>query len=220
MEKGGIVTSLLEGKTRIYRLNPDYPLKPELESLLKTAYTLLSPQEKRKYCFIHKPHISLDLERARERKIQSDLASLWERLRLVKNLTFSAKLRQGPEMEIKMGKGEVAVSSPLNSVILFQEKGYWYAGQIPETVFTNTLRWTLDKTAGMITLEHLRYGAAHPVFLFHLAPTKPFLLESIDAHLCGEDTYLGTLTWSRDRVDFHWRIIGPGKNDELTYQYR
>jgi hypothetical protein len=41
LEKGGIILSNYEGKTRLYQFNPAYPLLTELEQLLKKAYTLL-----------------------------------------------------------------------------------------------------------------------------------------------------------------------------------
>lgn len=49
LEKGGVILSNYEGKTRLYQFNPSYPLLPELEQLLKKAYTLLPPSEKKLY---------------------------------------------------------------------------------------------------------------------------------------------------------------------------
>src|SRR5690242_13014459 len=49
LEKGGLITSYYEGKTRLYQFNPTYPLMNELEQLLKKAYTLLPPHNKREY---------------------------------------------------------------------------------------------------------------------------------------------------------------------------
>jgi len=219
LEKEGVVRSRYEGKTRIYQLNSSYPLRFELENLLKKAYTLLPSQEKKTYCFIHKPRLSAEEEGKRERNKKSDLLEFWDRLGKVERLSFSTKSRQGEESTTKTGKAEVLVSAPSSSHLIFQEKGYWFLDQLPETAFTNAFRWTLDLKTALITLEHLRYGPAHPVFLFHLAPTRPSLLESVDAHLCAEDTYLGSLTWSPQSIEFHWRIIGPRKNDELTYYY-
>ena len=109
--------------------------------------------------------------------------------------------------------------TPSTSEIVFQEKGHWFQDQVPETAFNSSFRWTLDTQACLITLEHLRYGSTHPVFLFHLTPTKPFMLEAVDAHLCAADTYLGSISWSSAHIDFYWRIIGPSKNDELVYRY-
>lgn len=42
LEKGGVIMSAYEGKTRMYQFNPSFPLLNELEPLLKKAYTLYS----------------------------------------------------------------------------------------------------------------------------------------------------------------------------------
>src|ERR1700758_4331532 len=49
LEKGNLITSHYEGKTRLYQFNPAYPLMSELEQLLKKAYTLLPGHEKKNY---------------------------------------------------------------------------------------------------------------------------------------------------------------------------
>lgn len=38
LEKGGIIISQKEGKTRIYQFNPRYPFSPELHAFLQKAY--------------------------------------------------------------------------------------------------------------------------------------------------------------------------------------
>ena len=40
LEKGGVVKSRTLGRTRVYVLNPDYPLKDELLALLRSARRL------------------------------------------------------------------------------------------------------------------------------------------------------------------------------------
>src|SRR5262245_42715244 len=49
LEKGEIITSYFEGKTKLYQFNPACPLLEELQQLLKKAYILLPHQEKRHY---------------------------------------------------------------------------------------------------------------------------------------------------------------------------
>ena len=44
LEKGGIVVSHTEGRTRIYQFNPRYPMLKELKIFLEKAYDFL-PQE-------------------------------------------------------------------------------------------------------------------------------------------------------------------------------
>ena len=53
LEEGGIITSYFEGKTKLYQFNPAYPLLPELENLIKKAYTLLPAHEKKCYYVIN-----------------------------------------------------------------------------------------------------------------------------------------------------------------------
>src|SRR5277367_4746065 len=52
LEKGKIITSYYEGKTKLFQLDPAYPLLTELEQLLKKSYTLLSPQDKKLYSLV------------------------------------------------------------------------------------------------------------------------------------------------------------------------
>ena len=137
----------------------------------------------------------------------------------IQYLSFATKLRKGEEGITQVGKAQVIVSSPDPSTCIFQEKGHWFKEGQPETAFNNSFRWTLSLEHSLITLEHLRYGPSHPVFLFHMTVTSPFVLESVDPHLCAADTYLGNILWNPSQIDFHWRIIGPSKNDELMYHY-
>ncbi|HSX26754.1 MAG TPA: DUF6314 family protein [Chlamydiales bacterium] len=215
LEKGGIVISRYEGKIRIYELNPAYPFRHELEALLKKAYSLLPVQEKKRYCFIHKPHLKLNDEYLRDRNRKEELLTFWEKLPRIRQLSFFAKSQQA----IRTGKAEVTITQPSKREILFHEKGLWLRNDLPDTSFHNVFRWTLDLNTGLISLEHLRYGPERPVFLFHLAPAKPGTLESVDSHLCAEDTYLGNIILQPSGFNFHWRIIGPHKNDELIYRY-
>lgn len=219
LERDHIICSRFEGKTRIYEFSSSYPLRAELELLLRKAYTLLPSQEKKIYCFIHRPRLSVQDEGQRERSRREELLALWDTLKTIQQLSFLVKSHQGEEQTVKVGKADVVVTAPSPQVLVFREKGFWYRGQTADTAFSNSFCWTLDLNRSIITLEHLRFGATQPVFLFHLAPTSPGMLESIDAHLCAEDTYLGNIVWEAKRIDFHWRIIGPLKNNQLTYQY-
>jgi hypothetical protein len=215
LEKGGIIQSHFEGKIRIYQFRSDYPLRSELEMLLKKAYSLLPVQEKKGYCFIHQPKVKLD---ARDLGARSELQAFWEKLSQVKRLHFSAKSKHKEDRVIKTGKATVVIAETPTTLV-FQEKGTWIVDDLPGPAFTNSFRWSLDINRGLIALEHLRYGPNHPVFLFHLAPKQSGVLEAVDSHLCAEDAYLGNITWSGKSIRFHWRIIGPRKNDELLYLY-
>lgn len=121
LEKAGVVQSFHEGNTRSFRFNPVYPLKKELEQLLRKAYELLTPQEKRKY------YLAEASSSARAvlsfKQVQDVLLLCFQRLKAVKMLLINAKLH--PETLIKKGKGDVKVIEETSSVILFQESGMW-----------------------------------------------------------------------------------------------
>jgi len=213
LESGGLVTSYYEGKTRLYQFNPAYPLLTELEQLLKKAYTLLPVHQKRDY------YVVKEESAIQENKMQI-LQTFWEKLRTVSQLTFNAKTQSKEDLGWNgKGKGEVVVTREGITTLIFNEKGTWQGKQGAEVNFSNVFRWTLDRTAGVISLEHLRRGADHPVFLLHLAPSGKDSLTSVDSHLCEGDTYFGQIHFSHHHLRLNWRVIGPKKNEELDYYY-
>ena len=215
LEKGGVIVSYYEGKTRVYQFNPAYPLLTELEQLLKKAYTLLPPQQKKNYCFVNKDNSRVNLA-----ENEKTLAAFWERLTQVKQLSFTAKSKSKDESGWNgKGKGDVMISKEGEHVLVFTEKGSWQGSEGKEMSFSNVFRWTLDKTSGMISLEHLRRGVSRPVFLFHLAPSGSSSLASIDSHLCAEDAYFGQIFLDRHSLRLNWRVIGPKKNEQIDYYY-
>jgi len=216
LEKGNLITSYFEGKTRLYQFNPAYPLLSELEQLLKKAYTLLPAHEKKDYYVVREDLSAQTVNQ--ENKIQTLLA-FWEKLKAVTQLTFNAKTKSKEEQGWNgKGKGEVMITKEGN-VLTFSEKGTWQGKQDGEVSFSNVFRWTLDRYAGVISLEHLRRGPDHPVFLFHLAPSGKHSLSSVDSHLCGGDTYFGQIHFDRYSLRLNWRVIGPKKNEEIDYYY-
>ena len=215
LEKGDLITSYYEGKTRLYQFNPAYPLMGELEHLLKKAYTLLPAHEKKKYYVIKEDLSIAPLGPAQTLQI---LLTFWEKLQRVKQLTFNAKSKEENGWNGK-GTGEVVAVKEGSSVLVFQEKGSWQGKQGGELNFSNVFRWTFDRSSGVISLEHLRRGADHPVFLFHLAPSGKNSLASVDSHLCEGDTYFGQILFDHYGLRLNWRVIGPKKNEEIDYYY-
>ena len=49
LENGDILSSELEGKTRLFRFNPHYPFLKEVQTLLKQGYHHLQLHEQHKY---------------------------------------------------------------------------------------------------------------------------------------------------------------------------
>lgn len=214
LEKGGLIASYCEGKTRLYQFNPAYPLLAELELLLKKAYTLLPAHEKKGYYVVKE-----DLSSSQENKTQV-LLSFWDKLSRVTRLTFNAKTKsKGDHGWNGKGKGEVLIAKEGGNILLFTEKGTWQGKEGTEFAFSNVFRWTLDRSSGVVALEHLRRGADHPVFLFYLAPSGKNALSSVDSHLCGGDTYFGQIQFETHSLRLNWRVIGPKKNEEIDYYY-
>lgn len=206
LERDGILRSSYEGKTRFYAFDPDYPLLEELEALLKKAYVKLAPSEKKDYYYVRhipKPNKSL-------------LEEVWMKLRATRHVIFRFRSRKSKGE----GVGEVAAAYDGGARCIFQERGSWQGMGGQEFTFRNVFRWTLNRIDGMLTLEHLRFGEKNPVFLFHLVPVNENTLESLHAHLCGEDTYFGQLVFEPPTLELTWRILGPKKNDEVRYMYR
>lgn len=211
LEKGGIITSYNEGKTKLYHLNPSYPLLDELEKLLKKAYTLLPLHHKRDY-YVFTPD-------AEHENPHETLLNFWKRLSQVKRLTFHAKSKE-ERGETSTGQGDVIVIKANADTLIYQEKGTWQNKQGEQVRFTNSFRWTLDRHAGVISLEHLRHGPEHPVFLFHLAPASNNSLSSLDSHLSGATAYFGHIHLDPKTLRLNWRVIGPKRNEEIDYYYK
>lgn len=217
LEKGRLITSHYEGKTRIYQFNPSYPLLKEMEELLKKAYTLLPAHEKKSY-YVMKDDLNSRSSKS-ENKTQVLLA-FWDRLSNVTQLTFQAKTNSKEEGGWNgKGQGEVFITKNGNHEMIFNEKGTWQGKHAMDVSFTNVFRWRLDRNAKVISLEHLRRGSDHPVFLFHLTPSSQYSLSSVDSHLCEGDTYFGQIHFDAYSLRLNWRVIGPKKNEELDYYY-
>jgi hypothetical protein len=130
---------------------------------------------------------------------------IWKQLSQIKQFTMRAHL--------SMGQGEVRVSH-LGRALLFHERGCWEKTGIS---FYNSLRWTLHEE--YIRLEHLRQGSQRPVFLFDLISISEDSLHSAAPHLCGEDTYLGSMNCAGQQIQLRWSLKGPNKNEEIDVSY-
>ena len=217
LEKGGLICSHYEGKTRIYQFNRNFPLLSDLEQLLKKAYTLLPAHEKKLYYLGSKNH---GFHRENSMKNLNTLLEFWEKLSSVKKLSFVAHSKSKDNSGWNgRGTGKVSVTKIGTNTLLFNEKGLWKGKDNRDVSFTNTFQWTLDRISGVISLEHLRHGKENPVFLFRLAPSTMHSLSSIDSHLCDGDSYFGQASFDRYNLKLNWRIIGPKKNEEIEYCY-
>ena len=224
LEKGGIVSSTLEGKTRFYRFNPHYPFLRELQALLKQGYQQLNLQEQHRYYCPQDRSFLKKMDAAGQQKhafnSQEALSLLWQRLLQVKHLSFSAQSKaEQPSGWNGIGKAKVEIHSVASRSIIFKEQGSWTSHEGKQFDFKNALRWTWHTSQALCTLEHLHYGPDHPIVLVEFKPTSHMQFEVVQPFLCTPDTYLAHLYCDPHFIQLHWRILGPRKNEEIDYIY-
>jgi len=146
--------------------------------------------------------------------------SFWNRLHEIRSLRFVASSQKGNTGWSGEGTGDVRVEILDSRVILCYEQGLWKSAADKEFAFRNLYRWTLDESSGSISLEHLRFGIDHPVFLFELRMKSAVTLESFSPHVCRDDRYTATLSLRPDSLDLAWTVKGPDKDEEIRYVYR
>ena len=189
--------------------------------MLKKAYGYLTPQEKKNYYspqFHHRKGVkSFGSDTQTGKKT---LWACWEKMAQVISLTYSAKSKSS-NMPVwnGLGKGNVEVQRTHENVLIYNEKGVWISEEKHQLDFKNVFRWTLHPIQGVISLEHLRYGPQHPVYLFDLVPSGINTMESVDAHVCHDDSYFGKMRCDQHYLQLNWRVIGPKKNEEIDYLY-
>lgn len=226
LEKGGIITGTIEGKTRFFRFNPHYPFLRDLQNLLKQGYQHLSlhdqqlyycPQDRQALKIINsiqKPKQSTEFDQ------REALALLWERLLQVKHLSFSAQSKaEHPSGWNGTGKAKVEIDHVASHSLIFKEEGSWTSHEGKQFDFKNALRWTQHASKPLFILEHLHFGPEHPIVLFELKPINQTQFEVIQPFFCKKDTYLAHLYYNHHLIQLHWRIIGPRKNEEIYYIY-
>jgi hypothetical protein len=226
LEKGDILKSTLEGKTRLFHFNPHYPFLRELQNLLKQGYHHLTLHEQQTY---YCPQGHIQKERVSAKKVLNKsyeinnleaLPTLWQRLLQIRHLSFSAQSKsEKPSGWNGIGRAHVEIKNLESRTIIFQENGSWTSEDGKQFDFKNTFRWTRHPSKSLMTLEHLRHGADHPVLLFELAPVSSTRFETIHPYLCKQDTYLAHLYCDRHFIQLDWRILGPHKNEEIHYIY-
>ncbi len=204
LEKEDIVLSYYQGKNRLYELNQSYPLFGELEALIRRGFCLLPSTEKKKF-------ISHTPTKQSSESPQSTLSKIWTRLQSIKTVQYLAQDRQG------IGRVTRTMEGPYS--LIFEEEGDLKDNNGFSFNFKNTFLWTVNPNRAILTLEHLRYGKEHPIFLFNLIPTGNHFLESIDAHMHGEELYYGYLENKRPSLKLCCRTLSPNKNEEINYLY-
>lgn len=149
-----------------------------------------------------------------------DVLEAWERLRKMRELTFVARSHSAIATGWNgVGKGTVLVDLLDPVTMVFHERGAWTPDGGQEINFRNVFRWTLDSEGRSIRLEHLRFGADNPVYLFDLVPVCAEALEATEPHVCREDLYAARMEYDQDVIRLSWTITGPRKNESIAYVY-
>ena len=106
-----------------------------------------------------------------------------------------------------------------SNVLLFHEDGTWKSVDGREFHFTNVYRWTALPASHTIRLEHLRFGAEKPVYLFDMEPIGGSKWASVQPHMCREDCYQAEMDVGAESIDLSWSIRGPEKEETIRYTY-
>jgi hypothetical protein len=146
---------------------------------------------------------------------------IWNRLQAVTELTFTAQSQA--EMNTGWngtgtGQVEVEMTGPLE--LLFHEKGSFALPSGRTSRFHNTYRWTASDDGQSIRLEHLRFGAESPVYLFTMAPQADGTFHSVEPHLCRDDCYAAKMSFDDEFIRLTWTVSGPAKAEMISYVYR
>jgi hypothetical protein len=145
------------------------------------------------------------------------LHQLWDRLRRVRLLSFVAR---GPAATgwNGNGNGTVEVREVGDRVMTWHEEGLWRPVNGERNIrFTNVYRWTLADD--LLRLEHLRLGAANPVYLLDLTQCGDREWRPVSPHLCRDDCYSTVLLVRDDCIVLRWLIDGPRKQGTIEYTY-
>lgn len=209
LENQGVILSHLEGKLRVYRWDPAFPLFSELLQLLRKAFMLLEPDMQRRFYAVHTGEYF-------SKESSKILLNFWKQLERVAAFTTTTHSHTIQESWSRRGSGEVKVEKK-DRILIFHEKGAWEEDSIVN--FSNAYRWTLDLKRSIISLEHLRQGIKSPVPLLDFHPASPHLLSSKESHFCGADIYFGKVMAEKDKLWLKWRVIGPKKNLEINCKY-
>lgn len=142
---------------------------------------------------------------------------LWNRLAKIQSLSFVSRSKSlGPTGWIGRADGLVQVDIHASDCIRFIESGSWRTPEGKVFDFSNTYQWSLNLDC--IRLEHLRFGAKRPVYLFDLVPASATHMVSGAPHVCSEDLYSATLNLG-EKINLKWTVTGPKLDETIEYCY-
>ena len=143
------------------------------------------------------------------------MKELWERLGRIR----TSRLRVEDGGTIREGSGSVTIGRTDPSVIEWAERGNWRDTAGHETAYHDRLRWTLDGSAGVLSLFHLRQGEAHPVHLADLQDAGAGHFRSPLPHRCADDLYIVDVRTSIAAITMAWKVTGPKKAYQIERVY-
>lgn len=141
---------------------------------------------------------------------------VFESFRRVSTVYFTSKSHKGLGWSGK-GAGIVKVSEPTPNTLILNESGLWRQDGGKEIRFTNVFRWQLK--GERLHLEHLRFGADNPVFLFEMAVDANGVWHEMNPHLCRDDCYRAGLRVEGERILVNWLVRGPRHDEVMDYVY-
>lgn len=141
--------------------------------------------------------------------------SFWRSLQCKKSLIIQAEdnsqLGWGG-----LGRAAVQIFKDEQGRVIFEERGIWESGPHAASQFFNRYRWSLCQ--GTLSLEHLRQGEDRAILLYEweLSSNRAKL---ISPHVCGDDCYMGHLSWSENAFSLTCQVRGKRKNGSVRSTY-
>ncbi|MEZ6963626.1 MULTISPECIES: DUF6314 family protein [unclassified Aeromonas] len=149
-------------------------------------------------------------------EMEAVIQRLWRQLPQIGAFAFEANNGVGSATDWNgRGEGEVLVTDH-HGGWLFVETGRYTTPHGRVLAMHNRFWW--QRTEQGVRLSHLRHEK--PVELFELRPGEDGRWFTAEPHLCGQDYYRAELTPTDNGFLLTWQIIGPRKNEGLSYRYR
>jgi hypothetical protein len=116
------------------------------------------------------------------------------------------------------GNGKITVKQ-LNNKIFFKEHGLFKLTNSTKALeISNEYIWEMISN-NKISLSHARFGYNHLVKLFDLIMVEENLWQSEQEHVCVDDKYSAKLEVSIAYIKLTWKILGPKKDERISYKY-
>lgn len=147
------------------------------------------------------------------------IAAIWEKLPSLRVLSITATSGRASSTNWA-GAGQAAVRPEVRGAdwVLSERGRFTPTGSAAEVNFTNVYRWQLGKDR--LRLYHERRGAAEAEFLLEFVGAGRGCLVARRPHVCGADTYSGSIILTGAGLDLIWAISGPRKDERLLCRYR